>query len=144
MKVAIVGGGLAGLSAALDLVDAGHEVAVYEARPTLGGAVQTLPRRERSRRLGPVVKGRRFVRADYGQIEPRILLRLLRERGLIAWDAGADLYRPHPGRADLGGYHWVSRPLQEILQAFDYDGDYGKRVACLARSLLRPGRRSFP
>ena len=46
MKVAVVGGGLAGLSAALDLVDAGHEVAVYEARPTLGGAVQTLPRRE--------------------------------------------------------------------------------------------------
>jgi hydroxysqualene dehydroxylase len=46
MKVAVVGGGLAGLSAALDLVDAGHEVAVYEARPTLGGAVQTLPRRD--------------------------------------------------------------------------------------------------
>src|SRR5205085_12314298 len=46
VKVAVVGGGLAGLSAALDLVDAGHEVAVYEARPTLGGAVQTLPRRE--------------------------------------------------------------------------------------------------
>jgi len=46
MKTAVVGGGLAGLSAALDLVDAGHEVAVYEARPTLGGAVQTLPRRE--------------------------------------------------------------------------------------------------
>jgi squalene-associated FAD-dependent desaturase len=46
MKVAIVGGGLAGLSAALELVDAGHEVALYEARPTLGGAVQTLPRRE--------------------------------------------------------------------------------------------------
>jgi hydroxysqualene dehydroxylase len=46
MKVAVVGGGLAGLAAAFDLVDAGHEVAVYEARPTLGGAVQTLPRRE--------------------------------------------------------------------------------------------------
>jgi hydroxysqualene dehydroxylase len=46
MKVAVVGGGLAGLSAALDLVDTGHEVALYEARPTLGGAVQTLPRRE--------------------------------------------------------------------------------------------------
>ena len=46
MKVGVVGGGLAGLSAALDLVDAGHEVAVYEARPTLGGAVQTLPRRD--------------------------------------------------------------------------------------------------
>ena len=46
MKVAVVGGGLAGLSAALDLVDAGHETVLYEARPTLGGAVQTLPRRE--------------------------------------------------------------------------------------------------
>ena len=46
MKVAVVGGGLAGLSAGLELVDSGHEVALYEARPTLGGAVQTLPRRE--------------------------------------------------------------------------------------------------
>jgi squalene-associated FAD-dependent desaturase len=45
-KVAIVGGGLAGLSAALELVDAGHEVVLHEARPTLGGAVQTLPERE--------------------------------------------------------------------------------------------------
>ncbi|MGZ4257444.1 MAG: hydroxysqualene dehydroxylase HpnE [Gaiellaceae bacterium] len=46
MKVAVVGGGLAGLAAALDLADAGHEVVLHEARPTLGGAVQTLPRRE--------------------------------------------------------------------------------------------------
>src|SRR5436190_18907663 len=46
MKAAVVGGGLAGLSAALDLVDAGYEVSLYEARPTLGGAVQTLPRRD--------------------------------------------------------------------------------------------------
>jgi squalene-associated FAD-dependent desaturase len=45
MRVAVVGGGLAGLSAALDVVDAGHEVTLYEGRPTLGGAVQTLPRR---------------------------------------------------------------------------------------------------
>ncbi len=46
MKAVVVGGGLAGLAAALDLVDAGQEVTVLEARPTLGGAVQTLPRRE--------------------------------------------------------------------------------------------------
>ncbi|HYX88743.1 MAG TPA: hydroxysqualene dehydroxylase HpnE [Gaiellaceae bacterium] len=46
MRIAVVGGGLAGLSAALELVDASHDVTVYEARPTLGGAVQTLPRRE--------------------------------------------------------------------------------------------------
>jgi squalene-associated FAD-dependent desaturase len=46
VKVTVVGGGLAGLAAALDLVDAGQEVTVLEARPTLGGAVQTLPERE--------------------------------------------------------------------------------------------------
>jgi squalene-associated FAD-dependent desaturase len=46
VRAAVVGGGLAGLSAALELVDAGHEVTLHEARPTLGGKVQTLPERE--------------------------------------------------------------------------------------------------
>jgi len=46
VRAAVVGGGLAGLAAALELVDAGHEVTLYEARPTLGGKVQTLPPRE--------------------------------------------------------------------------------------------------
>jgi hydroxysqualene dehydroxylase len=46
VKVAVVGAGLAGLAAALDLVDAGLSVTVLEARPTLGGAVQTLPERD--------------------------------------------------------------------------------------------------
>jgi hydroxysqualene dehydroxylase len=45
VRVAVVGGGLAGLAAALELVDTGHEVTIYEARPTLGGKVQTLPER---------------------------------------------------------------------------------------------------
>ena len=46
MKAAVVGGGLAGLVAALDLVRDGLEVTLLEARPTLGGAVQTLPARQ--------------------------------------------------------------------------------------------------
>ena len=46
MKAAVVGGGLAGLAAALELADRGHDVTLYEARPSLGGAVQTLPERE--------------------------------------------------------------------------------------------------
>jgi squalene-associated FAD-dependent desaturase len=46
VRAVVVGGGLAGCAAALELVDAGHEVTLLETRPTLGGAVQTLPERE--------------------------------------------------------------------------------------------------
>ena len=37
MKIGIVGGGLAGLSAAYDLLDAGHEVTIFEANEYTGG-----------------------------------------------------------------------------------------------------------
>lgn len=53
MRAVVVGGGLAGLAAALDLAGAGHEVTLLEARPTLGGAVQTLPEREGDPRPPP-------------------------------------------------------------------------------------------
>jgi squalene-associated FAD-dependent desaturase len=46
MKAVVVGGGLAGCAAALELMDAGHDITLLEARPTLGGAVQTLPERD--------------------------------------------------------------------------------------------------
>ncbi len=39
MRVAIVGAGLAGMVTAVDLVDAGHEVEIFEARPFVGGKV---------------------------------------------------------------------------------------------------------
>ena len=39
MKIAIIGAGLAGLSAAVDLVDEGYSVELYEARPFIGGKV---------------------------------------------------------------------------------------------------------
>lgn len=41
MKVAIAGGGLAGLACAVELAEAGHEVLVLEKRPVLGGKVSS-------------------------------------------------------------------------------------------------------
>jgi squalene-associated FAD-dependent desaturase len=44
MKVVVVGGGLAGIVAALDCVDAGAQVTLLEVRPRLGGAVYSFER----------------------------------------------------------------------------------------------------
>ncbi len=97
MRVAVVGGGLAGLAAALELVDRGHEVVLHEARPTLGGAVQTLPEREgdpppppdngQHIALGCFEAYQRFIaRVDKGGALRREPLRLpvIDERGRVA------------------------------------------------------------
>jgi len=44
MKVAVVGGGLAGIAAALECADAGGEVTLLEGRPRLGGATFSIRR----------------------------------------------------------------------------------------------------
>ena len=41
MKVIVVGGGMAGLGAAYELLKRGHEVSLYEASPEFGGQVRT-------------------------------------------------------------------------------------------------------
>ncbi|MQC17859.1 MAG: FAD-dependent oxidoreductase, partial [Chloroflexi bacterium] len=41
MKVIVIGGGMAGLGAAYELLKRGHEVALYEASPEFGGQVRT-------------------------------------------------------------------------------------------------------
>ena len=45
-RVAVVGGGLAGITAALRLADAGREVALFEVRPVLGGLTHSFRRGE--------------------------------------------------------------------------------------------------
>jgi zeta-carotene desaturase len=39
MRFAIAGAGLAGMATAIHLVDAGHEVEIFESRPFVGGKV---------------------------------------------------------------------------------------------------------
>jgi len=42
-RVAVVGGGLAGITAALDCARAGAQVTLLESRPRLGGAAEATP-----------------------------------------------------------------------------------------------------
>ncbi|MFG2085268.1 MULTISPECIES: hydroxysqualene dehydroxylase HpnE [unclassified Spirillospora] len=49
--VAVVGGGLAGITAALALQEAGLRTTIYEARPRLGGAAHSFERESAGRRL---------------------------------------------------------------------------------------------
>lgn len=46
LRIAIVGSGLAGLSTAVELLDQGHEVDIYEARPFIGGKVASYQDRD--------------------------------------------------------------------------------------------------
>jgi len=41
LKIAVIGAGLAGMIAAMDLVDAGHDVELFELRPFVGGKVSS-------------------------------------------------------------------------------------------------------
>jgi len=45
-RVAVVGGGLAGIAAALELADAGSTVTLYESRTRLGGATYSVRRKD--------------------------------------------------------------------------------------------------
>ena len=141
MRVAVVGGGLAGLSAALQLVDEGHEVTLQEARPTLGGAVQTLPRREGDPEpppdngqhiaLGCFTEYQRFLeRIGEGGSLRRVPLELpvIDERGRAATIARSPLalvrYRHVPLRDRLGilrllaggGGPWAASSFADYLR----------------------------
>ena len=43
MRVAIIGGGVGGLTAGLDLAEAGHQVVIYEKYPVFGGLASAFP-----------------------------------------------------------------------------------------------------
>ena len=45
-RTVVIGGGLAGITAALDLLDSGHDVTLVEGRPRLGGATHSFRRAE--------------------------------------------------------------------------------------------------
>jgi monoamine oxidase len=126
-RVVVVGAGMAGLSAARHLADAGREVRVLEARPRLGGRIHTVDlggvradagaawlQQERRNPLLPIVRelGLRLVRTDFRApraVSPRgpVPLALI-ERARDAIETAVAQWDSPPGGPP-------DRPLAEIL-----------------------------
>jgi hydroxysqualene dehydroxylase len=128
-RAAVVGGGLAGITAALGLADAGHQVTLYEGKPKLGGLTHSFDRDFEGAAGGTmsVDNGQHvFLRCctsylalldrlgvrDLVELQPRLDVTVASERhagtGRLRRDA---LPAPlHLGRA-LAGYRWLS-PLE--------------------------------
>ena len=150
----MVGGGLSGLAAAVELADSGQEVTVLEARPTLGGVVQTLPERVgdpppppdngQHIALGCFEKYLRFLdRIGEGGSyrRTRLSLPVIGEDASVAAisrsPASILRYRHLPGRERLG----VVRALIGLRRARQDDGEtFGALLRRLGASEAQIGR----
>ena len=96
-RVAVIGAGFAGLAAAVDLLDAGVDVVVLEARDRVGGRVWSEPLDGRGG-SGPVIeRGAEFVLAGYD-----VMRGWLERLGLRLVDSGMSYYVREPrGAGDV-------------------------------------------
>lgn len=123
-QVAIIGGGWSGLAAAVEAVDAGHQVTLYEAARSLGGRARSLPLTLPDGRVTPVDNGQHILIGAYRQtlglmaklgVDPRTVfeaqpldLRDLDGHGLQlpAWPAPLDAAW---GIARARGWSWADK-----------------------------------
>ena len=80
-RVVILGGGVAGMSAAQELAERGFEVSVYEARPLAGGKARSIP-------VSPNPAGGQFVEAIHAHQAGE---------GRVSWVPGEHGFRFFPG-----------------------------------------------
>jgi squalene-associated FAD-dependent desaturase len=150
VRVVVVGGGLAGLAAALELVRAGNEVTLLEARPTLGGAVQTLPERDEDPKpppdngqhiaLGCFAEYVRFLE-EIGQADSlrrsHLSLPVIDERGRVGFirpTATALLRYSHVSLRDRVGILRTLLRLRRVDAASCDDRDFAELLGTLGAS----------
>ena len=117
-RVAVVGGGLAGITAALDCADAGRQVVLYETRRRLGGLTHSFRRGELRVDNGQHVFLRcctayrallnRLGVADRVTLQPRLRIPVHRPDGATAVLRRADLPAPLHLAGSVLGYRLLS------------------------------------
>lgn len=90
-KIAVVGAGLAGLTAALDLEAQGCEVSVFEARDRVGGRVWTDRIMNFDGSLTPIERGAEFILNGYDEF-----IRMVDRFDLELLDTGMSYYKREP------------------------------------------------
>ena len=125
-RVLVIGGGLAGITAALDLAEAGHDVSLLESRGRLGGAAFSFSRDGLSVDNGQHVFLRccvayrallaRIGATDCVHLQPRLAIPVIAPGGRTAWLQRDALPAPlHLARSLLGYVHL--RPAERLSAA---------------------------
>lgn len=115
-RAAIIGAGLAGLSAAVRLKDAGHDVTVFEARDRVGGRVWSQTIDTAGGRQAVIERGAEFVLHGY-----HAMRRLLDLTGLRLVDTGMSYYvrtlaeTPHISTEDVAAAGQKAAALASTL-----------------------------
>ncbi len=153
-RVAVIGGGPAGLTAAYFLARKGHDVTVFEANPKLGGMLRygipeyKIPRKVLDYETNMIMKMGISVRLNQKWGEDFTLLDLADqgyEATFIATGAGVDVRLDVPG-CQLPKVHRAAEFLKSV--AMGRKANYGKTAAVIggnniamecARTLLRQG-----
>jgi glutamate synthase (NADPH/NADH) small chain len=120
-KVAIIGGGPAGLSAAADLIKAGHKVVIFEALHTMGGVLSygipefRLPKKIVEREVNYLRRLGVEMYTDYVVGKTRSLDSLLEEYNavFVATGAGLPWFMEMPGN-NLNGVYSANEYLTRI------------------------------
>ena len=130
-RIVVIGAGFAGLAAATELADRGHDVLVLEARDRVGGRVWSERIDVPSGGSAVIEHGAEFVLDGYTELR-----RLADRHGLALADTGMSYYvrEPRGVDADAAGLQAAGRAVADAA------GGGGGSVADLVRSLgLDPG-----
>lgn len=109
MKIAIFGAGVAGLSAAIELVDRGHSVEIYEKRKVLGGKVSVWKDLEGD----SIESGLHIVFGGYDQLQ-QYLKRVGAENNYL-WKEHALIFAEADGKQSLFRKANLPSPWAEVV-----------------------------